>query len=478
MSLRLALTGLGARRASALAAIVVVAAACTHPAASTAGGGAMQAGSLTMAAPSPDPRVGLKPGLWDAGQAEWNVKLVSTTRPSEKFLGQTNSDLAFSGPYAIQGSYNGYQIWDISNPAHPTLKVAYYCPASQSDVSVYKNLLFVSAEAGHGAARLRRQGVSTTGEHGPHPRHPHLRHHGHRATRSTSATCRRAVGRTRTRCSSIRRIQTTCTSTSRARPAPRSAEELTGCSNMSPSKDPNSPLFRIEVIKVPLAHPEKAAIVSSPRIFNDLTKPATHGQATADVAEHGRGARERHLHREGLRYRLPAAGKHDQAADRQHRQAPRRSGDGGRQRRAARVGSGPRRQDDRPAAGEPERRPDAVPRHHGVSGGRLRRWRVRRLRPAARHPRPGASRARRRGRGFQLLILALGDVQQRRHESAVQRRVGRRWRAEVPRAAIRSSGAPTRSSRSTRTTRCISRATTRCPRRRRRRRTASPTTAR
>ena len=57
-----------------------------------------------------------------------------------------NSDLAFTGHYAIQGNFNGYQVWDISNPSQPKLTTAYFCPASQSDVSVYKNLLFVSGE--------------------------------------------------------------------------------------------------------------------------------------------------------------------------------------------------------------------------------------------------------------------------------------------------------------------------------------------
>src|SRR5690606_15805233 len=64
----------------------------------------------------------------------------------------------------------------------------------------------------------------------------------------------------------------------------RSPSELAGCSSATPDKDPNSALFRIEVIKVPLAHPEQAAIVSSPRIFNDLTAPPTHGNAPADAA--------------------------------------------------------------------------------------------------------------------------------------------------------------------------------------------------
>jgi len=65
----------------------------------------------------------------------------------------------------------------------------------------------------------------------------------------------------------------------------RSPSELAGCVNLSPDKDPNSALFRIEVIKVPLAHPEQAAIVTSPRIFTGLTRPASHGETALDIAE-------------------------------------------------------------------------------------------------------------------------------------------------------------------------------------------------
>jgi hypothetical protein len=65
----------------------------------------------------------------------------------------------------------------------------------------------------------------------------------------------------------------------------RSPSELAGCVNLAPDKDPSSALFRIEVIKVPLAHPEQAAIVTSPRIFNGLTEPASHGEAAIEIAE-------------------------------------------------------------------------------------------------------------------------------------------------------------------------------------------------
>jgi hypothetical protein len=76
--------------------------------------------SASAAAPSPDPRIGLKPGLWDAGEAIWNLRVVSKTPPPERFVGGINSDLAFTGNYVIQGSFRGYQVWDISNPAKPT----------------------------------------------------------------------------------------------------------------------------------------------------------------------------------------------------------------------------------------------------------------------------------------------------------------------------------------------------------------------
>src|SRR5689334_15899143 len=118
--------------------------------------------SASMNPPSPDPRIGLRGGLFDAAQAAWNLRLVSATKPSEKFLGSTNSDIAFTGPYVIQGNYNGYQVWDISNPSQPSLKIGNYCPASQSDVSVYKNLLFVSAEGNTGRVDCGGQGVKDT----------------------------------------------------------------------------------------------------------------------------------------------------------------------------------------------------------------------------------------------------------------------------------------------------------------------------
>src|SRR5687768_7683554 len=122
-----------------LAAGLLIATGCAPAATTTASPGA----GMSTAAPSPDPRIGLRAGMMDAGEAIWNLELLSKTQPPREFIGVTNSDLSFSGNYAIQGNYNGFQVWDISNPRAPVLTKGFVCPASQSDVSVYRNLLFV-----------------------------------------------------------------------------------------------------------------------------------------------------------------------------------------------------------------------------------------------------------------------------------------------------------------------------------------------
>jgi hypothetical protein len=267
-----------------LGSCLVAAGACAGSAAmSSSNAGPAPAISASMAPPSPDPRVGLRGGLWDAGQAAWNLRLVSATRPSEKFLGSTNSALAFRGTYVIQGNYNGYQIWDISNPQHPTLEVGNYCPASQSDVSVYKNLLFVSAEGQTGRIDCGDEGVKdpVSAARIRGIRIFDITDIAHPKNVANVQTCRGSHTHTVVVDPADHdNVYVYVSGSSAVRPA----AELAGCSNASPASDPNSALFRIEVIKVPLSHPQDAAIVSSPRIFNDLKAPPTHGGTAADKA--------------------------------------------------------------------------------------------------------------------------------------------------------------------------------------------------
>ena len=238
---------------------------------------------LQVDPPAPDPRVGLASGMFDAGEAVWNLDLVSTTPPPDPFVGKTNSDLAFSGPYAIQGNYDGIQIWDISDPANPQTVITYVCPASQSDVSVYENLLFVSGEGFGGRLDCGDQGVEEAVSHD--------RLRGIRIFDISDITAPEYVANVQTcRGSHTHTLlehpgddENVYIYVSGSAPV-RPAEELAGCSGAPPDEDPNTALFRIEVIRVPLADPASAAVVSSPRIFEDLVAPPTHGLAPDDIA--------------------------------------------------------------------------------------------------------------------------------------------------------------------------------------------------
>lgn len=228
-----------------------------------------------------DPRVGLAAGLFDAEEAIWNLNMVASVPPSENFIGVTNSDLAFKGNYVFQGNYNGVQIWDVSNPAAPVLAKEYVCPASQSDVSVYENLLFVSGEGTGGRLDCGTQGVQESVSSD--------RLRGIRIFDITDIldpqyihnvqTCRGS--HTHSLLKNPEDDENIYVYVSGSAPV-RPAEELPGCSGMSPNEDPESALFRIEVIKVPLSDPTQAAIVSSPRIFEDLTAPPVHGPTEAE----------------------------------------------------------------------------------------------------------------------------------------------------------------------------------------------------
>jgi hypothetical protein len=277
----------GPHASLAFAAALVMAAACAQGS-TTSGTGAAPA-PMSAEAPRPDPRIGLKAGLMDAAEASWNLRVLSKTPPPPNFRSSINSDLAFTGPYAIQGSFNGFQVWDISNPRVPTLRTAFVCPASQSDVSVYRNLLFVSGE--DLAARLDcgAQGVRDTVSTD--------RLRGLRIFDISDIANPRNVGNVQTCRGShthtvvvdpkdAENVYVYISGSS----AVRSPNELQGCVRESPDKNPASALFRIEVIKVPVRNPERAAIVSSPRIFSDLTAPPTHGAAPEDIAAAARTA--------------------------------------------------------------------------------------------------------------------------------------------------------------------------------------------
>jgi hypothetical protein len=238
----------------------------------------------TAPTPATDPRNTLRAGLFDAEQHLSNMKLMSTVASPDGFLGEVNSDLAFSGNYVIQGNYNGPVVWDISNPASPQLVVAYECPASQNDVSVYRNLMFMSAEALNGrvdckpggvpqaASRERMRGVRIFDI--SNIREPRLL--------ANVQTCRGSHTHTVLEDPNDKEnIYIYVSGSFTIRPQ----AEMPECVANAPSTDPSSSRLRIEIIKVPLADPSKASVVNRANIFAGLTAPREHGPSEADRRE-------------------------------------------------------------------------------------------------------------------------------------------------------------------------------------------------
>lgn len=319
-----------------------------------------------------DPRYKLSPGMYDAGEAAMGMKHLQLVKKPDAFqlgtseaddpkvartLGQlgvpaamvskipkpmqmvisqlafANSDLAFQGNHLFQGNFYGMNIFDISNPANAKLVTTMVCPGGQGDVSVYKNLMFMSVEMPNGRIDCGEQGFAPeappaaddkakaddknkdaaakpadNADNKDKPkqedRRPHLpaaqkdRFRGVRIfdisdiqnPKQVAAvqTCRGSHTHTLVLDPNDKNnVYIYVSGTSFV----RQSEELAGCSGEKPDKDPNTALFRIDVIKVPVAAPQDAKIVSNPRVFMDARTGALNGLNNGGT--HGRKGPEK-----------------------------------------------------------------------------------------------------------------------------------------------------------------------------------------
>jgi len=227
-----------------------------------------------------DPKVQKALGLLGVGDSS------KMPKPFQLVLAQlafANSDLAFQGNHLFQGNFYGINIYDISDPAKASLVTSLVCPGGQGDPSVYKNLLFMSVEMPNGRLDCGAQGF-------PAPTAPGLpaaskdRFRGVRIfdisdiknPKQVAAvqTCRGSHTHTLVVDPNDKdNVYIYVSGTSFV----RQSDELAGCSGGAPDKDPNTALFRIDVIKVPLAAPQDAKVVNSPRIFADPKTGALNG---------------------------------------------------------------------------------------------------------------------------------------------------------------------------------------------------------
>ena len=201
--------------------------------------------------------------------------------------GFTNSDLAFKGMHAVVGNYHGFNTYDIENAKRPKLVASIVCPGGQGDVSIYGNLLFMSVEQTRGRLDCGVQGVTTpvSVERFRGVRIFDISDVKNPKQVAAVQTCRGSHTHTLV---PDKRDPTSIYLYGSGTSNVRSGEELAGCSGLKPEEDPNTSLFSIDVIKVPLKNPEKAAIVNRPRLFADpdtgsiagLWAGGNHGEGT------------------------------------------------------------------------------------------------------------------------------------------------------------------------------------------------------
>ena len=283
-----------------------------------------------------DPRAKLTPGMYDAGETAMGLKHLLLLKKPDAFqlgtdnpddprvqkslgvvlgipdtskipkptqlvlaqLGFANSDLAFQGNHLFQGNFYGVSIYDISDPANTKLLTTMVCPGGQGDVSIYKNLMFMSVEMPNGRLDCSTEGFApgpppAEGQPGGPPAAQKDRFRGVRIFDISDIANPKQVAAVQTCRGSHthtlvvdpndkNNVYIYVSGTSFV----RQDEELAGCSGGTPDKNPNTALFRIDVIKVPVKAPQDAKIVSSPRVFmdarsgviNGLNNGGTHGK--------------------------------------------------------------------------------------------------------------------------------------------------------------------------------------------------------
>ncbi|GAB3978157.1 LVIVD repeat-containing protein [Plantactinospora veratri] len=209
--------------------------------------------------------VAAPPGV-DEISSSPNLRQIANVPKQGTFAteGALDSDLAFQDRYVFAGNYEGFVIYDVKNPARPTIVSQVQCSGSQNDISVYGDLLFLSTDD----------------------------------PRSDDSCNSTSVPRTETVWEGIKVFDI------KDKRNPRYVKSVkTACGShthtLVPSKDKKSvylyvasygpsdtyagcatPHDSISIVKVPVKKPTQAAVVAVPNLFPDGGNPGGNGSST------------------------------------------------------------------------------------------------------------------------------------------------------------------------------------------------------
>src|SRR5438105_5349086 len=221
-----------------------------------------------------DPRSNLKPGRFDAGVAASNMRLVSFSPKPAQFdstrgLAFINSDLAFGGHYAYQGNFAGFTVWDVSDPAKPVVAAVVECITSQGDPSIVGNLLFLSAEGAGNRSDCAKGGVQDPKDHMAGVRIYDVSNPQAPTLIKNVQTCKGSHTHTVIPSPTEPNIVYIYVS---GQQAARPDSEMAGCKNGTEPADPTTSLYQLDISKVPLNHPQRAAVIPGARICPGLQR--------------------------------------------------------------------------------------------------------------------------------------------------------------------------------------------------------------
>ncbi|GIJ80229.1 LVIVD repeat-containing protein [Micromonospora phaseoli] len=171
-----------------------------------------------------------------------------------------NSDLAFQGDYVFAGNYNGFNVFDISDPAAPQVVSQVVCPGAQGDPSVFGDLLFLAVDS------ARSDDSCSSGS-------------GSAAQESSWEGVRIFDISDKANPQYIKSVRTDCGShTLTLVPSKDDQSVYVYVQSYSPSNNAfycKPPHDKISIIEVPLANPTSASVVATPVLF-----PGTAGNTS------------------------------------------------------------------------------------------------------------------------------------------------------------------------------------------------------